>query len=223
MSVISVWITQPKNSDCEFVPQSSSCWRLNLRQEVSVHACRSSGTHNNKSIYGEWTQGYLSVAVRPDRRDETAIPLDAFHQPMMPCGAVGFQSGREGALGDKYKHNKCRFNMFAIQLLGDQTHIHEEIVPTVTWGCCWPQICRIKLLLYLWCEHSATCKIQFTTVWGHKEEHEEDTHMKIFLCGQLTGNTDESEVTSYRPEWHTKVNGSAPLIQGQPATSCCSL
>lgn len=46
-------------------------------------------------------EGYLSVAVRPDGRDEAAVPLDALHQAVMAGGAAGLQSGREGALRRK--------------------------------------------------------------------------------------------------------------------------
>lgn len=44
------------------------------------------------------SEGYWSVAVRPDWRDEAAFPLHALHKAMVASGAAGLQAGREGAL-----------------------------------------------------------------------------------------------------------------------------
>lgn len=56
------------------------------------------GSHRQEGAEGE---GYLSVAVWPDGGDEAAVPLDPLHQAVMAGGAVGLQSGREGALRRK--------------------------------------------------------------------------------------------------------------------------
>lgn len=44
------------------------------------------------------SEGYGSVAVRPDRRDEAALPLHTLHQAVVASGAAGLQAGREATL-----------------------------------------------------------------------------------------------------------------------------
>lgn len=54
-----------------------------------------------KNIETQRAEGYLSVAVRSDRRHEAAVSLDSLNQTVVPSRPVGLESRGEGTLRDK--------------------------------------------------------------------------------------------------------------------------